>query len=364
MEKFNHRLLTIVASRRSQSLSVRQGDEMNTRSVAFVAFLLLVPMTLRAQMTLGEGITISFASVAEGKRILTNRDDFVERMSPFDRAARMKTDKEVSENQFLEFVGQNVLEWNDAEKQKINSAFQGIQKVLEAMALPFPEMMLIIKTTGKEEGGAAYTRANAIVLPQDFLKAPVARIQKTIAHELFHIMSRANPGLRERLYAAIGFAKCDEIEFPPEMKSRKITNPDAPKNDHCIRVKVAGKEQWAIPILFSSAEKYALDRGGEFFNYLQFQLLLVERPNDGPKVTPMVDGPKPMLVGIQQVSGFFEQVGKNTEYIIHPEEILADNFALLVLGQRNLPSPEVAEKIQANLKDRKTAEQESGHVRK
>jgi len=70
----------------------------------------------------------------------------------------------------------------------------------------------------------------------------------------------------------------------------------------------------------------------------------------------MADGPKPMLVGIQQVSGFFEQVGKNTQYIIHPEEILADNVASLVQGDRNLPSPEVAASIQAILKERKTAE--------
>lgn len=329
---------------------------MNTRSVAVLAFLLLAPMTLMAQVTLRESVTISFASVAEGTRTLTARDDFVERMSPFDRAARMKTDKEVSESQFLEFVGKNVLEWNDEEKQMINLALQGIQIKLEAMALPFPEKMLIIKTTGMEEGGAAYTRANAIVLPQDFLKAPVARIQQTISHELFHIMSRANPGLRERFYDAIGFAKCAEVEFPSEMKLRKITNPDAPKNDHCIRVMVTGKERWAIPILFASAEKYSVERGGEFFNYLQFQLLLVERLNDGHKVAPMFDGPKPMLVDIQQVSGFFEQVGKNTGYIIHPEEILADNFASLVQGQRTLPSPDVVEKIQAILKDRKTTE--------
>jgi hypothetical protein len=330
---------------------------MNTRSVVFVAVLLLLATSLRAQLTLGEGVTISFASVAEGKRLLTRRDDFVERMSPFDRAARLKTDKDVSERQYLEFVGQNVLEWNDAEKQKVNSAFLGIQKTLEAMALPFPEKVLIIKTTGREEGGAAYTRANAIVLPQVDLKAPAAGIQNKICHELFHIMSRANPDLREKLYAAIGFAKCNEVAFPPELKSRKITNPDAPRNDYCIRVKVGVKEQWAIPILFSSAEKYDVDRGGEFFKYLQFQLLLVERPNNGPTVRPMVDGQKPNLVGMQHVSGFFEQVGKNTRYIIHPEEVLADNFALLVVGRRNLPSPEVIEKIQAILKDRETAEQ-------
>jgi hypothetical protein len=31
--------------------------------------------------------------------------------------------------------------------------------------------------------------------------------------------------------------------------------------------------------------------------------------------------------------------------VIHPEEILADNFALLILDERNLPSPEIIEKM-------------------
>jgi hypothetical protein len=53
----------------------------------------------------------------------------------------------------------------------------------------------------------------------------------------------------------------------------------------------------------------------------------------------------PKLVGPQAISGFFEQVGRNTQYIIHPEEILADNFALLILGEQNVPSPEVLEKM-------------------
>ena len=338
---------------------------MNTRRIVVAAVLLWTPLVLQAQMTLGEGITISFASVAEGRRLLTSRDEFVERMSPFDRAARLKTDKDVTERQYLEFVGQSVLEWNAAEKQKISSAFQGIHKTLESMALPFPKNVLIVKTTGKEEGGAAYTRTNAIVLPEGELEAPGAEMQKTICHELFHILTRANPDLREKLYAAIGFAKCSEVAFPPELKSRKITNPDAPRNDHCIRVKVAVKEQWAIPILFSSAEKYDVAGGGEFFNYLQFQLLLVDRSNVGSTVRPLLDGQKSKIVDIQQVSGFFEQVGKNTGYIIHPEEILADNFALLVLGRRNLPSSEIIEKIQAILKDRNTAKQPpAGDVRK
>lgn len=50
-----------------------------------------------------------------------------------------------------------------------------------------------------------------------------------------------------------------------------------------------------------------------------------------------------------QVSGFFEQVGRNTNYVIHPEEILADNFSLLILGERRVPSPEILEKMQGIL---------------
>jgi hypothetical protein len=55
------------------------------------------------------------------------------------------------------------------------------------------------------------------------------------------------------------------------------------------------------------------------------------------------------LVAAQEVSGFVEQVGQNTDYVIHPEEILADNFALLVIGQQNVPSPEILHKMKAIL---------------
>ena len=325
-------------------------------------FLLIVMCTSwgqlsHAQIRLGSDTTVAFATIDEGKRILCARDDFVRRMSPFDRAARMKTDRDVSEEDYLEFVGKNVLAWNDAEKHKITSAFQGIQTALEVLSLPFPKKVFIVKTTGNEEGGVAYTRACAIVFPKPDLKAPIAKIQKMICHELFHIMSRANPGLREKLYAAIGFVKCNEVAFPLELKSRKITNPDAPRNDHCMRLQVGGKERWVIPILFSSTEKYDVARGGEFFNYLQFHFLLVERNDNSSTVKPIYDGQKPKLVAMQQVSGFFKQVGKNTGYIIHPEEILADNFALLVLRKRNLPSPAIIKKMEGILKEKRILEQ-------
>jgi hypothetical protein len=264
----------------------------------------------------------------------------------------MKTNNDVSEENYLKFVGTNVLAWNDAEKQKVTSAFQGIQAELESLSLPFPKQVFVVKTTGNEEGGADYTRANVIVITRDHLAAPMAKIQKTMSHELFHILSRANPDLREELYTTIGFVKCDDVALPVELRSRKITNPDAPRNDHCVRLQVGGKGYWAIPILFSSSEKYDPERGGEFFDYLQFQFLLVDRDENTSMVKPIYDGQKPKLVGLQEVAGFFEQVGRNTDYIIHPEEILADNFSLLVLQEHNLPSPAIIKKMENILKER------------
>jgi hypothetical protein len=89
----------------------------------------------------------------------------------------------------------------------------------------------------------------------------------------------------------------------------------------------------ATPILFSRAERYDPARGGEFFDYLQLGLLV--RTAAGAALSTE------RVVGLQQVTGFFEQVGQNTQYVIHPEEILADNFALLVLDMPNVKSPAV-----------------------
>ncbi len=318
-------------------MPTRKPEIVSQLGLRFVCFLIA---TLCARLH-GQ-VSFEFATISEAREVLARRDDFVQSMSPFDRAARMKTSSNVSETDFLTFAGTNVLAWTDSDKQKVTSATQGIEQ--ELATLPLPKKVLLIKTTGDEEGKAAYTRANAIIIPAKDLKVPNANMQKIICHELFHIISRANPKLREELYAAIGFVKCNDVEFPSELKSRKITNPDAPRNDHCIRLRVGADEHWAVPILYSGLEKYDEKRGGEFFDYLQFRFLLVERRDTFVK--PLYDGANATLVDKHQVQDFDEQVGKNTEYILHPEEILADNFTLLVLRERNLRSPEIIKKLE------------------
>jgi len=73
-----------------------------------------------------------------------------------------------------------------------------------------------------------------------------------------------------------------------------------------------------------TAGRYDPNKGGEFFDYLQFRLLLVERDDPSPAVRAIEVGGHAQLVEVEEVSGFYEQVGSNTTYIIHPEEIMAD----------------------------------------
>ena len=287
-----------------------------------------------------------FASAAESSRMLAAKDAFVVRMSPFDRAARKKTEREVSESQFLEFAASAALEWEQREKNKIESAYRTIRSAVASLSLPLPDQIYVIKTSGIEEGDAAYTRGNAIILPRSVVAMPEREIQRFLAHELFHISSRNNPALARMLYKSIGFQYCGEIEFPANLAYRKITNPDAPKNDYCIQLGFNRQKIWAVPILFSNAPKYDTALGGEFFQYLQLAMLLVETPVADTAPKALYDSNGPRLVELQRLSGFFEQVGQNTGYVIHPEEILADNFALLVVGERDVRSPEVLTRMQ------------------
>ena len=64
---------------------------------------------------------------------------------------------------------------------------------------------------------------------------------------------------------------------------------------------------------------------------------------------PKNPGSRADILMPQQISGFFEQVGRNTDYIIHPEEILAENFALLMIGKRDVASPEILDKMRSAL---------------
>ena len=335
---------------------------MNTR-LAF-AFLMLIssPNCHSQELVLRSGDTrcqLVFASRAEASQLLTQSDDFVARLSPFDRGARLKTDQAVDEVQYLRFVGQQTLDWAESQRQQFSRVVEAIQDKLAGLKLPLPEKIWLIKTTGLEEGGAAYTRGAAIVFPQRKVSSS-GDLTPLFCHELFHVMSRNDPAWRDRLYSTIGFRRCPELQWPDNLALPRLTNPDAPVNNHCIKVRLGSdaeaREQWVIPILYSRAKQYDPKAGGEFFDYLTFRLIGIDEPPEaapggspgGASQAVLRDG-KLILLEPKDAVGFLDQIGRNTGYIIHPDEILADNFVMIVTGKADIRSPEVLEKIKSQL---------------
>lgn len=288
---------------------------------------------------------IHFASAQEGRETLIAKDAFVLHLSPFDRSARLKTDKRVSEEEFLAFIGGNVTDWTKEEMQAVQAAVNQIKPGLRDFRLAFPAKVQLIRTTGAEEGNAAYTRGTAIIISKAELAKNEQALAKLICHELFHILSRENPDLREKLYEIIGFTRCEEIELPPELVPRKITDPDAPRNDHFISIEIGGHQCFAVPILISSAETYDIQRGGEFFDYLNFQFLVMEKSSVPQRLRAVYERGVPKLVGPKGGLRLLREGWQ--KYAIHylPGRNSCRQFALLVLGGQNVPPPEILQKM-------------------
>jgi hypothetical protein len=291
---------------------------------------------------------IELASIEQARAVLGMRDEFVGELSPFDRAARVRSAGDVAEAEYLAFAAAAAREWSNDERVRITRAFAAIKPKLVELLPELDTPILLIKTSGEEEGGAGYTRGNAVMLPQALREE--SELERLLSHEIFHVVSRNNPELKHALYEAIGFERCGALALPPALAARKMTNPDAPVNEHCIEVRVDGANVWAMPILLSRQERYDPAAGVPFFGYLTLSMLLVEpADNAGAASRPLERNGAPVLVPFNRVGGLYEQIGRNTEYVIHAEEILASNFELLVQGASNVPSRDVLERLRAEL---------------
>jgi hypothetical protein len=283
--------------------------------------------------------SFKFASASEGRALLSVRDEFIEQMTPFDRAVRLRTDREVSESEYLAFVAQSVLEWESKEKAAIECALQQISPALSRLFPRLRDPIHLVKTTGKEDFGLAYTRGNAIVVYSTQLPRVLENqrfLRYLLAHEFFHVFSRNSPKLRNALYRVIGFEHCGKLEIPAVLRSRMVANSDAPRHEHCIRVSHSGKSVWAVPIVYPP--KSDTKAGLDLHTLRVPSLLLLEKDISGV-ARPIAGADGSLLVSVHAVDGFFQQIGRNTTYIIHPEEILAENAALLTTGQSESGHP-------------------------
>ncbi|AYV75706.1 MAG: hypothetical protein Terrestrivirus2_214 [Terrestrivirus sp.] len=265
----------------------------------------------------------------------SKRDKFIESMSPFDFECRMNASSTPSVKEYVSFITQQILSWSDlcagqvqSVVEKLNTHSSDVLKYCE-----FPSTIYIVLTNGCDEAKAAYCRNdNLIILPLSVDKEnnPVGDLasltsghdwNSTIKHELFHIWSRNNIQLRDIMYKIIGYSRTEEICIPKDLINLKITNPDACITEHWISLKRLCNDDPVnvAPVLIASSE-YVVELEPNFFKYVnKFFVVLDDEFNSTEE-----------LLSYDDVVGLRDKIGNNTNYIIHPEEVLADNFVLLL----------------------------------
>ena len=329
------------------------------RTLVMTVALIVINTELLADEPLTADTQLEFASLETGRTLVSTRDTFIGALSRFDRQVRLQTDGEATEAALLEFLAREVVAWDDAAtgndpveattRTLITQSIERLRPKLESFRIPLPKTVLLVQVSGKEEANAAYTRGTAIMLPKPRIqKMKPDALDRLLLHELFHVLSRNAPELRRDLYRIIGFHVCDPMALPPAMADLKLTNPDAPLIDCRIELTDDGEACWAAPILYSSSATYDAVKKPPLFQYLTFRLMKLEE-HDG-RWRPLLKEGEPVLIDPAQSKSFADQIGQNTKYIIHPDEVLADNFVFLVMQTEKLPSPEIIERMSERLR--------------
>lgn len=268
--------------------------------------------------------------------LLGTEDEYIHHLSQFDIDSRLR-EKNSTKTKLIQFQVSQVLEWDINEIKLIKTILKRIDKNINksTFSLPLLNKIRFIKTTGEEEGGAdAYTRSDYIVLTQKLLDGRESRLEEVIAHEIFHILTRTDNNFRQKMYQIIGFKHMDYIKYPEELIRWKISNPDTPQTDsYYITLDKNGTKIDCMMLMLASNEYM----GGSFFKYISILFLALDKSKN---LKPILHGGHVVLYSYEDIlenTNFIEQVGKNTQYLIHAEEILADNFAYILTEKDDLP---------------------------
>jgi len=307
---------------------------------ALVVLLLLRVVFAFSQDTykLQDGTVVALPDTSYGKQLIKVEDEYTAVLSKFDLQSKTGRTDNPKLIDYLNNASKQVLIWKDSDRPIISNTVASISAKIRALGLKLnmPDTIFIIKSTMKEEGGAdGYTRRNCIFLNEEYFWSDGSGVENLLIHELFHVLSRYDRDMRERVYNTLGFKKCNDVTYPKEIADLRISNPDAPHNNFYLTVKYGGKPVDVMMILYSSGQ-YS---GGSFFRYIKIGLMVVD--GDGLNKAPAYKDGKPWILEIPDVKNFYEQVGKNTDYMIHEEEICADQFVILLSQNIIIPNEDL-----------------------
>ena len=290
--------------------------------------------------------TYSFADKAEAADLLLSNRNYYDNLNQLDLDFRVQK-KGATLPELEKIAREQTLDITDEEKALIDEAMAEIEKTCSDRGYNIPAIdgIVFAKTTMKEECDAsAYTHGTQIYLGErvfDLAKSDdkdeQELFQVILAHELFHCLTRNHPDFRESMYGVLGFTVVGkDYEFKKNVRDQIISNPDVEHHNSYATFTIDGEDK-ACVVIFTTTTRF--EKPGDIFF-------------DG-----MVTGLVPIddlgtMYTADDASNFWEVFGENTNYVIDPEETLADNFSFLIhYGKDGMEykTPEIIEKMEALL---------------
>ncbi len=284
-----------------------------------------------------------FLDKSAAAKVLSADDAYIRATADLERQAKARSAQPVSKEAYAKTMGATAKEWSTNDRARLEAALPALEKFINQLAWETPATVHFIRADARLEDNLPHTRGTAIVLPDSAFSMPRAAFASMLAHEAFHVLTRHNAAFKSQSYQQIGFDACESVRIPPHIEQLKITNPDTPLSQHTIAVTYQGRNIHALP--FINFESPSIDTTTGFIDKLVVNWLIVQRVNNecfldaGDLSTDSVAPEN--LVGLSQ------KIGKNTSYLFHAEEILAENFAALFMANfggapiNAYPSPEI-----------------------
>ena len=258
-----------------------------------------------------------FANRELTARLLTARDAFYEQLSPLDRQILAVSNAPIDNAELDAKLRASALDWTPTEIDELRASLAQAEQAATAAGVTFrlPATIYLAKESSAIYSGSAYTRCAAVFMP-GALPATI------LLHELYHVMSRYNPGIRAELYALVGYRPCrvSSSSLGADLKEVVITNPDTDAfGETCITLpNPAGKPVEYLPLVVGNGVYDGTPEG--WTNILD--TILVELHEYRPVV---VDGKTKYR---QMVLPDYERAvgGNGLREPMHPEELIALNL--------------------------------------
>ncbi len=307
------------------------------------------PVAIEAGFTGFRGSVVRFASLEEGRAMLGADDAYIAASGELQRSSLLGLpagSPRATRDAFRALQAASVQPWPAAMRARMQHALETVAPQFNRLGISLPPEVLLVSTNGRESAGIPHTRANVVVFPMRFDQQSFSDVE-LMAHELYHIVSRYNPGLRTRLYATLGFTAVAPLQWPAAWLPLRVANQDAPHHEHALWLTLEGRRVALMPVVV--VDPAELKSGGSIVTAADARLLEVTPGTGGEPTRPVLRDGAPVWHDPETTRPYLDALGGNSDYLVHPEETMADNVMFLVSG-RKVPNPALLQRIEAALR--------------